>query len=156
MPSEKSRYLKDRKGPIFDLKEVEDNLKSLSGDDLAKTLALAGSWDSEIIGKINQLKVGFSLYGPDDMEKLLEVIDYALEISDSVTYDRSSPYCQMLHVAHCCLKQFHTQSDLAATIKLADRIIEMAETSTELLDDPAYWEMAIDDIRKWCNELKSS
>ena len=149
MPSEKSRYLKNRKGPIFDLDEVEEHLQKLPPRDLAKILTLAGSWDNEIVGKINQLKVGFSVYRPDEAEKLLELIDYALEISDWVSYDRCSPYCQILHVAHCCLKQLHSQHGLAATLKLSDRVIEKAEISNELLGDPAYWEMAIDDIRKW-------
>ncbi|MCB9228041.1 MAG: hypothetical protein H6618_10045 [Deltaproteobacteria bacterium] len=155
MPSEKSRYLKKRKGPIFDLNEVEEHLQKLSSKDLAKTLALAGSWDNEIVGKINQLKVGFAVYGPDEIEEQLKLIDYALEISDWVSYDRCSPYCQILHVANSCLKQFYSQYGVADIIKLADRVIERGQISAELLDDPAYWEMAIDDICKWRDSLKS-
>jgi hypothetical protein len=79
-----------------------------------------------------------------------------LEINDQVKWDKCSAYCQIIHVAEYGIKQFYDDhGDLAATKKLVERIITMGEGSSEMLQEPDYWEMGVDRIRRWRDDLES-
>lgn len=153
MPSGKSKYLDRESAPTFDPTTIKAAIEEIPSAELADLLVCAGTYN-QVIWRMLNLLTGFQKYGLDQSEQLTSVLTYALTIDDHVSYDRASEYVQIIDTAEDCLKKYHEQAGTEATLKLLIHTISIAEESGESIQDGDYWEMTLQDLRDWQEELE--
>ena len=151
MPSEKLKYMRNMKHPIFDTRDITIHLRQFSIEDLAHTLALAGEWDP-VVFRINQLKVGFKVYGSGNITKLKEVIDYAVDIDAIERIQCSFGICQIVSVAHDCVKAMYKRDCRSTAVELARYILDKASQPIGPMDGEDYWYMTVSDLTDWVED----
>jgi hypothetical protein len=157
MPSEKSRYIERRMQhdrPPMEFKAVFENLRKLDSDDLADIVTHAGQYNDPL-KRIMYLRAAFAASEGHDEDLLEGSLRYALRMSyEYVNYDQSSACCQVLHEVQKVLAALAERRDLDTALRLCDLALQEGENAVEWLQDSAYWDMALDDLREWRNSLR--
>ncbi len=132
---------------------IDPQNKILEGstvEDLARIVWQAGQYNT-VVGKVGHLHAAFLSF--QDEDKLTEAVREAATIDKYVPYREASAYCQIVDEIVVLLKRVADVGNPQLAHRLALVALEMAERSSEDIQDGHSWEMSIDDLREFAEAL---
>ena len=152
MPSEKSRYLNRKRGPMppMDFNELKDHLPSLGSERLADLLWIRAEQD-EILRKVLMAAVGIQS-ASGDFEKAKIAIDYALHFPDFIRYTEDG-HGQILEEIKVCLENIANNGKREFAIRVARHAIDRGQEVAENFQDDWDWTSSLKNLSEWANKM---
>ena len=131
----------------MDFKEKKENLAHLSPKELSDILVLLGDW-LPVARQVVSIKAAFSKK-PIDREYLEKNLKENLTIDEYVEWKQCGPYSLIVGEVHDQLKKLVDEGDSKIAKNLGKIALDIGEQTSELLAEPDYWEMGLEELREW-------
>ncbi len=104
-----------------------------------------------MFGRVGQLHAAFLSF--QDEENLTKAVQNAATVDVHVPYTEAPGYCQIIDEISVLLKRLANSGNPQLARRLALAALETAECSSEQIQDGAYWEMSVDDLREFAERV---
>lgn len=149
MPSEKSRYLKNRPRPPVDFWDFKKLLVEESAEKLSDLLLVAGERFKPLRNALYIICGAKQFEQLGDYNLLEETLLYAVKLDDVVSYDKAGAYSLVSDELVDFFKKMKQENRLnEKLLAVLSNLIPQIESSSELLmDDGNNWSDAAEELR---------
>lgn len=137
---------------MIDPNKLNKILEGATIEDLARIVWQAGQY-STVIGRVGQLHAAFLIF--QDEENLTKAVLEAATIDDHVPYKEAPGYGQIVDEIKVLLKRFADSQNPQLARRMAVATLEVAERSSEVIQDGYTWEMSVKDLREFAEGLQN-
>ena len=148
MPSERSRYLKNRPSPPVNFLNFKKLLIEESPERLSSLLMIAGQKFKPLRNALYIICGAKQFEQFADHKLLEETLLFAVKLDDFVSYDNAGAYSIVTDELVDFFKKNKKGNKLdQKLLKILERVIPQLESSAELLQDENSWFAAVDELR---------
>lgn len=128
-------------------KEKKQILAQLSPEKLSETLVLLGDW-LPVARQVVAIKVAFTKL-PRSKKSLEEALRENLAIDEYIEWKQCGPYSLIVDEVLDQLKILVSDGESNLAQSLGKVALGVGEQSSELLAEPDYWEMGLQELKEW-------
>lgn len=136
---------------MIDPNKLNNILEGATIEDLARIVWQAGQY-STVIGRVGQIHAAFLVFHDED--NLTKAVVEAVTVDEHVPYTQAPGYCQIVDEIIVVLKRLADSGKPQLAHRLAMAAFEKAECSSEAIQDGHFWEMSVDNLRKFADGLR--
>lgn len=148
MPSEKSRYLKNRPRPPVDFWDFKKLLVEESAERLSDLLLVAGERFKPLRNALFIICGAKQFAQSGDYKLFEETLLYAVKLDDFISYDKAGAYSIVADELVDFFKKAKKENKLdSRLVEILEKVIPQLESSAELLQDENSWFDATEELR---------